>query len=210
MASNPVPVLTTTALALSWEAISSNNAWSSPRRTSSAGSGQRRCAQVSARGRRNRRTVGSWRGRRAPRPSAHQRGRAWSRAAGRGTRPRVTSQVRPSPKPRYRSGAGQPASIRSARQAGQRRARARLRACKELLLANPPPSHADLHHSEHRKRISTGSARPKTSAHRSHDIRGRIRKITAVALARKQLVALWRYVTTGLVPEGARLKPAAT
>ena len=42
------------------------------------------------------------------------------------------------------------------------------------------------------------------------EIRGRIRKITAVALARKLLVALWRYVTTGLVPEGARLKPGAT
>ena len=37
-------------------------------------------------------------------------------------------------------------------------------------------------------------------------IRGRIRKITAVALARKLLVALWKYVTTGLAPEGARLK----
>jgi transposase len=36
--------------------------------------------------------------------------------------------------------------------------------------------------------------------------RGRIRKITAVALARKLLVALWRYLATGLVPEGARLK----
>jgi transposase len=42
------------------------------------------------------------------------------------------------------------------------------------------------------------------------EIRGRIRKITAVALARKLLVALWRYVNTGLVPEGARLKPGAT
>lgn len=39
-------------------------------------------------------------------------------------------------------------------------------------------------------------------------IRGRIRKITAVALARKLLVALWKYVTIGLVPEGARLKAA--
>jgi transposase len=36
--------------------------------------------------------------------------------------------------------------------------------------------------------------------------RGRIRKITAVALARKLLVALWRYLATGLVPEGAQLK----
>jgi transposase len=38
--------------------------------------------------------------------------------------------------------------------------------------------------------------------------RGRVRKISAVALARKLLVALWRYLTTGLVPEGARLKAA--
>jgi transposase len=38
--------------------------------------------------------------------------------------------------------------------------------------------------------------------------RGRIRKITAVALARKLLVALWRYVTAGLLPEGARVKAA--
>ena len=47
-------------------------------------------------------------------------------------------------------------------------------------------------------------------ARRVGEIRGRIRKITAVALARKLLVALWRYVNTGLVPEGARLKPGAT
>lgn len=36
--------------------------------------------------------------------------------------------------------------------------------------------------------------------------RGRVRKINAVALARKLLVALWRYLTTGVVPAGARLK----
>ena len=35
----------------------------------------------------------------------------------------------------------------------------------------------------------------------------RIRRITIVALARKLMVALWRYLTTGLVPEGAVLKP---
>lgn len=39
-------------------------------------------------------------------------------------------------------------------------------------------------------------------------VRGRIRKITAVALARKLLVALWRYVTAGLMLKGARLKAA--
>jgi transposase len=35
----------------------------------------------------------------------------------------------------------------------------------------------------------------------------RIKRIAIVALARKLMVALWRYLTTGLVPEGAKLKP---
>jgi transposase len=38
---------------------------------------------------------------------------------------------------------------------------------------------------------------------------GRTRKIMIVALARKLLVALWRYVTDGVVPDGAILKVAA-
>jgi transposase len=38
------------------------------------------------------------------------------------------------------------------------------------------------------------------------DRRGKIRRITIVAVARKLLVALWRYVTLGLVPEGAQFK----
>jgi transposase len=36
--------------------------------------------------------------------------------------------------------------------------------------------------------------------------RGRTRRISIVALARKRLVALWRYVTQGEIPEGAILK----
>jgi transposase len=36
----------------------------------------------------------------------------------------------------------------------------------------------------------------------------RLKRVLIVALARKLMVALWRYVTTGLVPEGARLKSA--
>ncbi len=36
----------------------------------------------------------------------------------------------------------------------------------------------------------------------------RIRKVMVVALARKLLIALWRFVTDGVVPEGAVLKPA--
>jgi transposase len=38
--------------------------------------------------------------------------------------------------------------------------------------------------------------------------RGRARRIAIVALARKLLVALWRYVKEGLVPEGAKFKTA--
>ena len=37
--------------------------------------------------------------------------------------------------------------------------------------------------------------------------RGKIRRITIIAVARKLLVALWRYVTQGLVPAGAEVKP---
>ena len=35
---------------------------------------------------------------------------------------------------------------------------------------------------------------------------GRVRRITIVALARKLLIALWRFVETGLLPDGAELK----
>ena len=37
----------------------------------------------------------------------------------------------------------------------------------------------------------------------------RTRRIGIVALARKLLVALWRYVQFGVIPAGARLKPQA-
>ncbi len=39
-------------------------------------------------------------------------------------------------------------------------------------------------------------------------IGGRVKKALLVALARKLLVALWKYVTTGLVIEGAVMKTA--
>ena len=45
---------------------------------------------------------------------------------------------------------------------------------------------------------------------RVRDGRGRIKRIAITALARKLLVALWRFVTHGLVPTGAVLKPART
>jgi transposase len=37
----------------------------------------------------------------------------------------------------------------------------------------------------------------------------RVRKVTVVALARKLLIALWRFVIDGIVPEGAIMKPSA-
>ena len=37
--------------------------------------------------------------------------------------------------------------------------------------------------------------------------RGRVKKIAIVALARKLVVALWRYLEAGVVPGGAELKP---
>ncbi|MCE2476186.1 MAG: IS110 family transposase, partial [Alphaproteobacteria bacterium] len=40
---------------------------------------------------------------------------------------------------------------------------------------------------------------------RTADGRGRIRRVMIVALARKLLIALWRYADTGLVPTGARV-----
>ena len=57
-------------------------------------------------------------------------------------------------------------------------------------------------------RYQPDSALARRFAERVGAVRGSMRRIAAVALARKLLVALWKYVTTGLVPEGARLKAA--
>jgi transposase len=40
------------------------------------------------------------------------------------------------------------------------------------------------------------------------DAKGRIRRIAIVAVARKLMVALWRYLETGVVPDGAVLHPS--
>jgi transposase len=44
---------------------------------------------------------------------------------------------------------------------------------------------------------------------RTSDGRGRTRMAMIVALARKLLIALWRLVKTGEVPDGVRLRAAA-
>jgi transposase len=40
------------------------------------------------------------------------------------------------------------------------------------------------------------------------DQKGRVRRIAIVALARKLMIALWRYLEHGLVPTGAVLRPS--
>jgi len=57
-------------------------------------------------------------------------------------------------------------------------------------------------------RFQPGSALSRWFFGRVGEAKGRIRKVMAVALARKLLVALWRYVETGVIPEGARLADA--
>ncbi len=55
-------------------------------------------------------------------------------------------------------------------------------------------------------RHQPGSALSRWFHERVGDKRGKIKRIAIVAVARKLLVALWRYVAQGVVPEGAELK----
>jgi transposase len=58
------------------------------------------------------------------------------------------------------------------------------------------------------RRHQPGSALSRWFAERARGQDARRRRMLIVALARKLLVALWRYVTTGVVPEGAAFKAA--
>jgi transposase len=55
-------------------------------------------------------------------------------------------------------------------------------------------------------RHQPGSALSRWFQIRTVNASKRVRRITIVALARKLMVALWRYLTAGLVPDGAALK----
>ncbi|MGH7909017.1 MAG: transposase [Thermodesulfobacteriota bacterium] len=55
-------------------------------------------------------------------------------------------------------------------------------------------------------RLQTRSARSQWYPRRFGGGSTRLRKIGIVALARKLLIELWRYLETGVVPEGAELK----
>jgi transposase len=58
------------------------------------------------------------------------------------------------------------------------------------------------------RRHQPGSALSRWFNQRVGQEKGRVRRIAIVAMARKLLVALWRYVTQGIIPEGAVLKAA--
>ena len=58
-------------------------------------------------------------------------------------------------------------------------------------------------------RFQTGSAITAWFVARTEGNSKRSRRVAIVAVARKLLVALWRYATQGLVPTGAKLRPAA-
>jgi transposase len=55
-------------------------------------------------------------------------------------------------------------------------------------------------------RYQPGSALSIWFHERVGDQKGRVRRIAIVALARKLLVALWRYLETGLTPTGVVFK----
>lgn len=57
-------------------------------------------------------------------------------------------------------------------------------------------------------RYQPESALAKWFRERLAGAKGRLKKVLLVALARKLLIALWRYASDGVVPEGAVLKPA--
>src|ERR1051325_6376054 len=76
--------------------------------------------------------------------------------------------------------------------AGNPRLRATMVELARLWLQNPPTSTLSLWFRERVQRLG-----------------GRMRKTIIVALARKLLIALWRYTTAGIVIEGAMMKPSS-
>ncbi len=57
-------------------------------------------------------------------------------------------------------------------------------------------------------RFQPDSALARWFKERTAGAKGRMRKIMAVALARKLLIALWRFAKEGVIPDGATLKSA--
>ena len=59
-------------------------------------------------------------------------------------------------------------------------------------------------------RYQPGSALATWFRERVGTLQGRTRRIAIVAMARRLLVALWRYVETGVMPDGAAIRAEAT
>jgi transposase len=55
-------------------------------------------------------------------------------------------------------------------------------------------------------RYQPGSGLAEWFRNRVGDLAGRTRRIAIVVMARKLLVALWRYIKAGVVPEGVELR----
>ena len=58
-------------------------------------------------------------------------------------------------------------------------------------------------------RYQPGSALAIWFRDRVGQLQGRTRRIAIVAMARKLLIALWRYVETGVVPDGITIREEA-
>jgi transposase len=92
--------------------------------------------------------------------------------------------------------------------AGNSRVRKAMGQLAWLWLRNHPPVGIPLASRAEPCRPPPDSALSAWYRDRVRDGKGRVKRIAIVALARKLLVALWRFVTQGLVPSGAVLKPA--
>ena len=71
---------------------------------------------------------------------------------------------------------------------------------------NPWARHTAIELAWLRLRYQPGSALARWFHARVAGAKGRMRRIMLVAMARKLIVSLWRYMTTGTAPEGAVLK----
>ena len=89
------------------------------------------------------------------------------------------------------------------------RALARQRQAESARAGNARVRHAMIQLAWRFLKFQPQSALAQWYRERTRDGRGDIRKTMIVALARKLLIALWRLVTTGEVPEGVILRAPA-
>jgi len=136
--------------------------------------------------------------RRKKRPCASLNSRASARSAARTGQRSVLSPLRQSPSGRrlFRAGRNALRQRRTASATGHQQSR-----------QSPRPR------TRRRTRLAVDPTQPDSDLtlwfrKRVGDIKGRVRRIAIVAVARKLMVALWRYLETGVVPTGAVLRPS--